>query len=288
MRRSTVLLSLLSIALFVVCASLVERVQRDAGSITAMRQLQESTRTRYAQAIQQISTIQDSLNAIAIDDATTMRISRLDAERRLSPTQGDEVLARVAELRAGIQRTRERIESLETNLKHSSGQIAGLGKLVKQLKQNLAAKEEMVAQLSGQVASLETHVTELNSTVEQATTRIAEQSDTLEQRRRELGTVYYAIGSKRDLMKNGVVEARGGVLGLGKTLGTTGKVDAAVYQSVDTDQETVIPIAATKAHVLTPQPPQSYSIQSVNGRLELHILDAQAFRQVRRLVIVTA
>jgi hypothetical protein len=281
MRPSTVLLSLLSIALFVICAALVEKGQRDASSIAAMQRLQESTRTHYAQAVQQISTIQDSLNAIAIDDAATMRITKLDAERRLSPHQGDEVLARVAELRAGIQRTRERIESLEASLKQSHGEIAGFGRLVKQLKQSLAAKEEMVAQLSSQVDALQTTVAEAN-------TRIAAQSDTLEQRRHELGTVYYAIGSKRDLMKDGIVVARGGVLGLGKTLGPAGTADLASFHEVDTDQETVIPIGTSRAQVLTAQPPASYSLQTVNGRLELHILDPHAFRQVRRLVIVTA
>jgi hypothetical protein len=78
------------------------------------------------------------------------------------------------------------------------------------------------------------------------------------------------------------------VLGLGKTLGPSNTADLASFHELDTDQETVIPLNGKKAQVLTPQPTQSYSIQSVNGKLELHILDAHAFRQIRRLVIVTA
>jgi len=291
MRQSTVLLSLLSIALVASCATMFMKIRRDGDAITSMQQLQETTRAHYAKAIQEISTIQDSLNAIAFDDAATMRISNLEAERRLSPTQGDEVLARIAELRAGIQRTRDRIQSLEASLKQSSVQVAALGKLVKQLKENLAAKEQMVAELSGQVDALQTHVTELNTSVEQANTKIAEQSDTLEQRRRELGTVYYAIGTKHDLMKSGVVVAHGGVLGMGKTLGPAGDVDPSHFQAVDTDEDTVIPISGTKgakAQVVTAQSPRSYSIETVDGKLELRILDPQEFRKVKRLVIVTA
>jgi hypothetical protein len=159
---------------------------------------------------------------------------------------------------------------------------------VKQLKQGLAEKEQLVARLGGQVDSLQTQVGDLSAGVAEAHTVIAAQTDTLEQIRHELGTVYYVIGSRQDLLAKGVVAARGGVLGLGKTLRPTGVVDPASLHAVDTDQQTVIPIAATKARVLTPQPPQSYSIELVGGQLELRILDPQEFRKVRHLVIVTA
>ena len=159
---------------------------------------------------------------------------------------------------------------------------------MKQLKQELAAKEQLVADLTTQVDSLQTHVAGLTATVQESETRIAAQVDTLEDRRRELGTVFYVIGSRQDLMKHGVVVARGGVLGLGKTLDASGKVDETAFRSVDTDQESVIPISAKKAHVLTPQAPDSYALEVVNGQLELRILDPHEFRKVRHLVIVTA
>lgn len=288
MRRNTVLLSIFSAVLLAVCTTLYVQTRRDADSMTALKQAEESTRAHYSQTIQDISTIQDSLNAIALDDATGLRPTSLGAERRLSPAQSDEVLARIGELRAGIARTRERIQSLETRLKSSSGQVAGLGRLVKQLKAGLAVKEQQVAMLSTQVDSLQTHVAGLNVKVEEAQTQIAAQTDTLEERRRELGTVYYVIGTRSSLLKDGVVVARGGVLGLGKTLDASGKMDPTSFRAVDTDQETTIPIAATKARVLTPQAPGSYAIEQANGQLELHILDAREFRKVRHLVIVTA
>jgi hypothetical protein len=166
--------------------------------------------------------------------------------------------------------------------------VAAFARLVKQLKQELAAKEQLVADLTTQVDSLQTHVAGLTATVQESETRIAAQVDTLEDRRRELGTVFYVIGSRQDLMKHGVVVARGGVLGLGKTLDASGKVDETAFRSVDTDQESVIPISAKKAHVLTPQAPDSYALEVVNGQLELRILDPHEFRKVRHLVIVTA
>ena len=68
----------------------------------------------------------------------------------------------------------------------------------------------------------------------------------------------------------------------------SGKVDEAACTVVDTDAQSVIPIPSPHARVLTPQPPGSYTLEPVNGQLELRILDAREFRKVRHLVIVTA
>jgi len=281
MSRTTVILSIVSVALIVFCISLVEQTRRDTSMLADAQGQVKAAQARYDRTVQEMSTIQDSLNSIAVDAAGVMKISSLGNEQKLSPTGASEALARITELR-------ERIQSLEAHLQRDDIRAAGLDKMMKGLKADLAEKEQMVARLGGQVDSLQTHVADLNSSVEQAHTLIAAQSDTLEQRRHELGMVYYAAGTKTELMKGGLVVAHGGVLGLGKTLGASNTADLTSFREVDTDQETVIPLSGKKAQVLTSQPAKSYSIQSVNGRLELHILDAQAFRQVKRLVIVTA
>ena len=288
MNRVSPLFTGIVIVLLAAAGILFFQNRRAAESLRALEAQEESTRTRYAQAIDEIAVIQDSLNAIVFaDSGGTMRSSSLTAEQRLSPTRGDETMARVAELRAGIERTRERIQQLETRLEASGTRIAGLEKMVNRLKRGLADKEQLVATLGTQVDSLETHVTGLTATVVEKQTVIAAQDSTLEERRRELGTIYYAVGTKQELMKSGAVVARGGVLGLGKTNDPSGKVDETSLMSMDTDVQTLIPIPATKARVLTAQPADSYVLEPMNGQLVLRILDPHEFRKVRHLLILT-
>ena len=289
MNKASPLFSVIIVALLAVGVFLFIQNRRANESLRAMEVQEETTRTRYAQAIDEIAAIQDSLNAIVFSDTDPkLRPSSLTEEQRLSPTRGDEALARVAELRAGIERTRDRIQQLETRLKESGTRIAGLERMVSRLKQGLADKEEAVAVLGTRVDSLQTHVTGLTATVEEKQTVIAVQDSTLEERRRELGTIYYAVGTRQDLMKTGAVVARGGVLGLGKTLDPSGTVNESNFHTMDTDQQTEIPIAATKARVLTAQPTSSYVLEPVNGQLVLRILDVREFRKVRHLLILTS
>ena len=288
MNKVSPLFSVIIVVLLAVGTFLFIQNRRSVEALRALEAQEETTRTRYAQAIDEIAAIQDSLNAIVFSDSgSTMRSSALTEEQRLSPTRGDETLARVAELRAGIERTRERIQHLEDRLKASGTRIAGLERMVARLKRELTGKEEQVATLGTQVDSLETHVTGLTATVVEKETIIAVKDSTLEERRRELGTIYYAVGSRTELMKTGAVVARGGVLGLGKTIDPSGKLDESSLLRMDTDQQTEIPIAATKARVLTAQPTTSYVLEPVNGQLVLRILDVQEFRKIRHLVILT-
>jgi peptidoglycan hydrolase CwlO-like protein len=289
MRKISIIFSLFLVALVGVSAYLYMQNRKASDSLVALQASEEATRTKYTQAIDDIAAIQDSLNSITLtDNGAQMTPQSLTAEWQMSPTHGDEVLARVAELRAGIERARDRIQALESRLHQNGTKINGLQHMVAQLKAGLAVKEQLVAQLSTRVDSLQTNVNGLTATVQQNESQIAEQQATLEERRRELGTVYYTIGTRQDLLKSGVAVARGGLLGIGKTLDPSGKVDEASFQALDTDQQTVIPIEATKARVLTPQPTASYVLEPVEGKMELRILDAKEFRKVRHLVIVKA
>lgn len=288
MRKAPPLLVILLLALAGVCVFLFVQNRQTGEDYRALQKQSETTNSRYDQALEDIGTIQDSLDAIVLTtDAKGMKSSSLNAERRLSPNRGDAALERASELRAGIQRARDRIRTLEQRLGLSGAKVSGLEHMLKRLKQDLATKELQVARLTGQVDSLQSSVAGLAATVEQSAVRISEQEGTLEERRRELSTIYYVVGTRRELLNAGIVAARGGLFGFGKTLQPVPEVNEARFQAIDTDQQTSIPVAARRPRVLTAQPTSSFRFEAVEGQFELRIVDVRAFRTVRRLVVVT-
>ena len=281
MRRNTLWFVLALVLLAGVSTVLFVRHRQGELALQEARAREDATHRRYESAIDDIAAIQDSLNAITFgEEQNDLSSSGVDAESRLSPNRTDDALARVAQLRSGIERTRARIVELEQRLDSNGQKVAGLDRIVKQLKSNLARKEAMVAELQGEVRTLNTQVGSLTATV-------VTQDSTLESRRRELGTVYYIVGDRRELLDNGAVVARGGVLGLGKTLDPSGQVNEQ-FKPIDTDMETVIPIAASKVRVLSAQPVNSYRIEEVAGGYQLRIVDPLEFRKVKHLVVMTS
>lgn len=279
-------LVLITLALAGGSAWLYLQLDRQRTQVAALESEGERSRTRYARAIDEIAAIQDSLGAIMLG-GEGLKASDLSAERSLSETQGDAAIARIAEIKAGIERAKQRIHELDRELASSGVRVAGLQRMVSNLKKTVAEKEVQVAELSGQVASLETRVTGLVAEVQTNQGEIRAKDEALEARRRELGTVYYAIGSRKSLTESGVAVAKGGVLGLGRTLEATGRIDPALFTAIDTDRQAEIHIPSAKAQVVSDQPASSYELEVKGGETVLRILDPVSFRSVKHVVIVT-
>lgn len=282
MRKSVSFALIAAVAVLLGATAILMFKYRNTNAAYANLQAEEqATRERFAGAINEIAVIQDSLNAIALgDSAARLLPTQLQSELSLSESRGDAALERIAVIKAGIERTKDRIEQLDASLKHSGVRIAGLTKMVDNLKKSVVEKEAYVAELTGRVDSLQTTVTGLVAEVEQ-------DNQTIETQRKELGTVYVVVGTRKDLTASGVVEAKGGLLGLGKTLTPSGNVDENAFTTLDTDFETVIQIPAAKAQVLSAQPPSSYELQLVGDQMQLRILDPEKFRTVKHVVIMT-
>jgi hypothetical protein len=250
---------------------------------------EQDSQTRYAKTIDAIAEIQDSLSAIAVGDTNVAMLSRtLASEQQISGPDKNEALDRIAVLRSSIMRSKGRIHQLEASLKTSGNKISGLQRMIANLKTTVAEKEQMVADLSGRVDSLQTQVAGLSTEVQQKSETIAQNEQTIEAKRKELATVYYVVGNKKALTDKGAVVAKGGVLGMGKTLLPAPTTNPSNFNALDTDQQTVIDLGAAKAQVLSAQPADSYELKLVEGKMQLHILNPVEFRKVRQLVIVTA
>jgi hypothetical protein len=285
----SILLVVGAVALLGATAFLYSRNQQTNTELAALKVTEEASRNRYAQTIDAIAEIQDSLNAITVGDANVNLVQGgLQSEKSLSAPDGQDALVRIAAMRAGIQRNKERIQQLESSLRASGIEAKGLKRMVASLKTSVAEKEGLVAELTGRVEMLTTQVTGLETTVQETQQQVAERDQSLEAKRLELATVYVVMGTKRELTTQGVVVAKGGVLGMGKTLQPSGQVATDLMRPIDTDQQTVVAIEAPKAQVVSAQAPGSYELRLVGGMMELHILDANEFRKIKQLVIVTA
>ena len=288
--RKPVLFALIAVVvvLAIVAAFLFTRYRKVSTDYTNMRLAEETARVGYSEAFNAITEIQDSLNAIAVGDTTLQMLSKgAQSELKVTEAVRRQALDRINVLRASLLRNKEKIRKLEASLRKSGVRVASLEKMIVALKETMAEKEALVTQLTGRADSLQTTVTGLTTEVQHGQETIRAQEQSIEEKRSELATIYYVIGSKEELSTLGAIAAKGGVLGLGKTLEATGRYNESHFTSLDTDQESVVPTAAAKVQVMSAQSPASYELKAVGGLMELHILDPKEFRKVKHLVIMT-
>jgi peptidoglycan hydrolase CwlO-like protein len=261
---------------------------REQGAMYAeSRQSEEAVRTQFNAALESIAEIQDSLSAIAPDENRLNRLSQ-EAEMgsRTTQTQKERMLSTIADLQASIKNTRQRIRELESSLKGSQAEVAGLRRVIDNLKRSIGDKEAMIARLTARVDSLRVTVVVLQGDVRRGEEKIAEQVQVIEEKRREITTIHYVIGTKKELKTKGLITERGGLLGLGKSAQISGTFNESDFMSIDTDQVSDISIPGKEAQVLSAQSKSSYQLLLGEGRTTLHILDAREFRRVKYLVIM--
>jgi len=280
-KTSVVALTLISLLLVGTTVLFFSKYRKSVANYVQLKADDESTQLRYGRALNEIATIQDSLNAIVLggEAVQSLHLSS-QPEAQLPGTLHEQVLTRIAMLKGAIERTKERIQELDVRLKKNGVRIVGLERMIAGLRRSVSEKEDRIAQLTTQVDTLQTRVTGLSVAVEDKQQEIV-------QKQQELATVFYTMGSKKQLMNSGVVEAKGGVLGFGKTLKPSGRFQETAFTPLDTDQENVIRIPSDKVRVLSAQPLTSYVLQAVGKDLvELRIVDAKEFRKVKQVVIL--
>ncbi|MEO5988274.1 MAG: hypothetical protein ABIU54_01585 [Candidatus Eisenbacteria bacterium] len=286
-RPLTVVLVLLTLILAVGATVLYQQNQRTEAALATVQSSEQDAQQRYADAFRDIAEIQDSLNSIAINDGSQQMSNRaLQSELKLAGPNRREALERIAQLGASIQRTKQRIRELESSQKRSGVKMVGMERVIANLKQTVLTKEASIAALTGRVDSLQTQVVGLQSTVEADQATIIARDQAIEDKRSELATIFYVVGSKKTLTNAGIIGPKGGILGLGRTQQLTGRYDAQLFKSLDTDHELVVNIPSTKVQVLSSQPRASYQLRTIGNGIELHILGATEFRKVKHLVVL--
>jgi predicted RNase H-like nuclease (RuvC/YqgF family) len=279
-------MTLISVLLLGATIFSYSKYRKSAADYADARANEESMRQRYDGAVSEIVMIQDSLNTIMLGGEGVLPPA---TQPEMPGTLHDKVLARIAVLKASVERTKGRIEELDARLKRGGVKISGLEKMIARLRKSVSEKEERIAQLSTEVGTLQTQVAGLSSEVETKQQDLAVKQQELVEKQRELATIFYTMGTKKELTKAGVVASKGGVLGFGKTLEPSGTINQTAFTPLDTDQENVIRIPAEKARVLSAQPVSSYVIQPVSKDVvELRIVDPKEFRKIKHLVILKA
>ncbi len=196
----------------------------------------------------------------------------------------------MASIRQALQQRRERLAQLEEKLKNSNGKNATLMKTIENLKQQISSQESEIAQLNSklsaagvEIASLGAKVDSLSSTVTAVTTEREEARQEATQLTDELNTCYFAIGTKKELQDNQIIQTGF----LRKTKIMEGDFEKNYFTRADKRTLVSIPLHSKKAEVMTKQPKDTYEIvEGDQGQKILKILDPARFWELSNFLVV--
>ena len=195
----------------------------------------------------------------------------------------------MADNRSEIARLQKRLRTSGANLGALKARLDRLAAENEAKDEQLLALREVLVQREKRLAGLNNQLGERELQLSLQKELIDEQAVVLEAQEGDLNEAFFATGTMKELKSRGLVERKGGLLGLigGHHIQKIEK-GSAEFIRIDQRNHKSIPVFATKIELVTSHPVDSYElIRDANGRVStLDITDPEAFWEASRYLIV--
>lgn len=243
---------------------------------------EDSLRNAFMQQYSEtITEVYDNLERIRKREGFLIKASKDVEEQNKTPLK-EKMLANIESIDTYLKSSKQKLATLRKKLQSSEGRITALNDLVENLSKTVEEKEKHIMELKDQIEQMTVKVTE-------AEWQLQEKEEIIEQQTRQLYTVYYIIGTEDELKEKGIIEEKGGLLGLRKTKRLAAGFDEDDFISADMSEINTIAINANarKVKVISPHDPNSYHlVKAENNDTVLEIIDPQKFWKIKYLVII--
>ena len=211
-------------------------------------------------------------------------------EKRMDMDVRNKIMDEIISINNMIEQNKKQLAVLKDQLKKSDVKTAALQETIKLLTTRLEEKEQEISGLKEQLVKLNFKIEELNATVDTLLQETASQSKVISQQDAMLGemnTVWYVVGTKKELSDKGIIEKAGGMLSGNMKMSET--INPDFFTTSDLRNISAISFESSKAELVTIHPDGSYKFVTENEMIKgLEITNPKDFwKSSRFLVIMT-
>lgn len=214
-------------------------------------------------------------------------------EQMKSPgANGDAIRSNVDKMKQIMALNQSYIQRLESNLSASSSTSMNLFSIIGSMEEKVMNNNLRLARLNHDLGSLGTDFKDMFNEYMQAEVdkmvlqenlqsmegNLSSMEAQMKELKNNLNTAYVAIGTRRDLIKSGVLE-KGGLL---KSGGVNSDLDRLAFTPYDIREFEAFEVGVNKIKLVTDHPTESYKIE--NGKLI--ILSPKLFWSISKYLIV--
>ena len=219
--------------------------------------------------------IQANLNEIK-EKEKILSTSTASGDVKSKETQIQEDIQAIYDL---MGKNKNKMASLNKKLKNANTKISGFEQMIANLEAQLNDKDVEITSLKNQIEQLNIELSNLNLNYEE----IAQESDV---KTEKLNTVYYAIGTSKELKEKGVITKEGGFIGMGKTTQLKNDFNKEYFTKADASVTSSITIGAKKVKIVTTHPSSSYKLVGEKPIEKLEITNSEDFWGTSKYLVI--
>jgi hypothetical protein len=200
-----------------------------------------------------------------------------------------------------LEESSKKIEELDKKLSASGAQIKSFKNKIAQLTKNIEEQDNLIQQLKAELEDRDYKISEMDRTIVQLkgdiaqkddsiqtkSQLIAEKSKTITEKENQLNKAYFVKGTASQLLKKGVIDKEGGLLGIGKSKSISDNLNVNYFTQIDIRNANQLPINTKKARLISEHPVNSYKLVEENDKIAyLEIENPEEFWKLTKYAIV--
>lgn len=261
-----------------------EKAQQDSIKIAELTTNYQEASTFNDSLVLLMSDIYNGLDSINMQEGLLYNMSNGENDRRA------EVRRNLHAIKSRLAENRALLEQMEKKMKASGNQNAVLSKTIEQMRTRLDQQDEHIAVLQSRLAVANDSIANLNDLVEEKEQQVQIQTEAkdaafnaYQEADAQLNTVYYAMGSNKELKDNDLLEKKF----LGSTKVLKGDVNLNYFTKADKRTLTTIPTGAKKIKIWTNMPQGSYEeVKNADNTITIKITNPQEFWKYTDYLII--
>ncbi len=201
----------------------------------------------------------------------------------------EEIRNDIAAIDRLLRENREKIASLRKSaaaLRKANLRIEALEKMISDMNGELTAKSAEIESLREELSRQGVEIQTLTEVVAERETQVEELTDQKIELQNQLNTVYYIVGSEKELRDAQIINKQG-FIGRTLTVGHNSNLDS--FTQADSRLLTEVPVGRKRATVVTSHPEDTYQLVTDADKLveKLQITDPVRFWESSRILIIS-
>ena len=261
----------------------IETLKQQVEALRNDNQMKDSVINQFFRVLNEI---EENLIVIKEKENTISKNAALGAEMQSDVRERiNEDIQFINEL---IAQNKKSIRSLAKQVKDSDFKVEGLEQRIEQTSRLLSERDSQIELLKESLANLNFSLEVLNATIDTLNVEKELLAKEVESKIDLLNMAWYAYGTKRELVDNGVVEKTGGFIGIGKTLKLKPDFNENYFTKIDVTKTPSIPLFAKKARLVTSHPSESFQLVLNESNIieKIDIVDAESFWSASKYLVI--
>ena len=259
MKKSLFIIGLFVIATLFSCKNDAEQKAREQKIHDSFAQLMSAKDTELEGLFQELNNIDSSLTQVTNTYSSVSKVANTSGE--ISKDTKANIKDKISIINNILAESKKKVANVNSKMKKDNKENAQLKAFVKNLEARIQEQEEQIQALTAELAKKNIQIENLTKNVDELNTRTKQKDAQIMKIEDEKNVAYFVVGTKKELIAKGLVDRKGGFIGLGKSEVFANNADFSNLTKIDIRNTQEIPLTGKKIKIITSHSTSSYSLE---------------------------